>query len=184
MIEKRCPRCKETKSLSEFGRDNRNKDGLNLYCKVCKKKYNDEQREYRLKYYSEYHRKHRNDEQEYSKQYRKEHRENCRKICSNYRAKKLAVDGEITTEQMEECLEFFNNECAYSGVPLSGEYHLDHIIPVSKQGRNLINNIVPCLPVINLLKSAKDFETWYPAQSFYSKERYEKIKKWMKKGEV
>jgi len=32
---KKCPRCKESKRLSEFGICRARKDGLNLYCKVC-----------------------------------------------------------------------------------------------------------------------------------------------------
>jgi hypothetical protein len=39
------------------------------------------------------------------------------------------------------------------------------------------------LGVINQLKSAKDFETWYPQQSFFSETRYNRIKEWMKKRE-
>lgn len=184
MLEKRCPRCKETKLLTEFGKDRRNKDGLNIYCRACKKVYNDEQKEYRTKYYIQYHKEHRSEECEYSKRYRKEHVENCKKLNMNYRAKKKSLGGEIASDEIQECLSFFNYECAYSGVPLSKDYHLDHVIPVSKQGLNNIHNIVPCLPSINLIKSTKLFEDWYPSQSFYSEKRYLKIKEWMKKGEV
>ena len=180
---KRCARCKETKSILDFGKDRRNKDGLNIYCKVCKKQYNDEQREYRLAYYETYHKEHRKEEQFYSKTYRKDHPENIRKIQANYRSKLKANGGIITEKEIDSCLNFFNEECAYSGVPLSSDYHLDHVVPVSKDGKNVIHNLVPCLPTINLRKAANDFETWYPKQSFYSEQRYLKIKEWMKKGE-
>lgn len=179
MIEKRCPRCGETKTITEFGKDNRNKDGLNLYCRSCKKKYNDEQREYRKLYYK-LHPKHEYD-REYSKKYRKEHPDYCRKNNINRRAKVNESDGNISNTDLNKCLLFFNYECAYSGVPLTGGYHLDHIIPISKNGSSDIYNIVPCLPTINLQKSIKDFEEWYPQQSFFSKERYDKIKEWMRK---
>lgn len=183
MTEKRCARCKEIKPTSEFGTDRRNKDGLNIYCRTCKKQYNDEQKEYRSKYYEAYHKEHREEEQEYSRTYRKDHPENCRKLCMNYRAKKILTGGNISTSDIENCLQFFDGECAYSGVPLGKEYHLDHIVPISKQGINDIHNIVPCLPTINRLKAAKDFETWYPRQSFYSEQRYQKIKEWIEKRE-
>lgn len=183
MDQKRCPRCKQTKPTSEFGKDRRNKDGLNLYCRSCKKQYNDEQKSYRLTYYKNYHQAHREEEREYSSAYRKNHPENCRKLCANYRAAVNKNKGTISTVDMICCLEFFHYECAYSGVPLTDGYHLDHITPVSKRGENNIHNIVPCLPIINLQKATRDFETWYPQQSFYSEERYNKILEWIKKRE-
>lgn len=184
MQEKRCPRCKETKLISEFGKDRRNKDGLNLYCKVCKKRYNDEQKQYRTEYYSRYHKEHRLEEREYSINYRKDHPDVCRKNNATYYARVKSAPGKVRESDVLECLTFFNHECAYSGVPLSDDFHLDHVVPVSKSGANEIHNRVPCLPTINLLKAAKNFDEWYPTQSFYSESRYNKIKEWMKKGEV
>lgn len=216
-MEKRCSKCKEIKPVSEFGRDRRNKDGLNCYCKICKKAQNDHQRDYRIEYYRQYYRLEREAfsawkeergmvdhpsttrpkgdsvivkqrklkyDKEYSREYRKDHPDYCRKTCHNYRAKKLAKSGELTKDEIVSCLTFFGGNCAYSGVPIGSTYHLDHIIPLSQGGQNTIYNIVPCLPTVNLIKSTKDFETWYPTQSFYSEQRYLKIKEWMKKGEV
>lgn len=34
---KKCSKCKEEKSLSEFGKNKRKSDGLQTYCKTCKK---------------------------------------------------------------------------------------------------------------------------------------------------
>lgn len=36
-MEKKCPKCAETKPRSEFHKDSRNKDGLYAYCKECNK---------------------------------------------------------------------------------------------------------------------------------------------------
>ena len=185
MNEKRCARCKEMKPITEFGKDRRNKDGLNIYCRPCKKKYNDEQKEYRRQYLKVYREnpEERQKEREYSRQYRKENKETCRKNRINYRARAKNKTGNLTLAGIQECLAFFNYECAYSGVPLTGGHHLDHVVPIATQGQNDIHNIVPCLPVVNLQKATQDLETWYPSQSFYSRERHNKIKEWTKKGE-
>jgi hypothetical protein len=37
MESKVCPRCKESKSVSDFQKCKRNKDGLQYHCKVCRK---------------------------------------------------------------------------------------------------------------------------------------------------
>ena len=191
MLEKRCPRCKEAKLLTEFGKDRRNKDGLNIYCRACKKLYNDEQKSYRDQYYKENPRKSsyktyesRVRDKEYHRIYRRLKPEVTQKSIKVYQSRLLAAGENASKNELDECLSFFNHECAYSGVPLSNKYHMDHIVPLSKDGSNNIHNRVPCLPTINLIKSTKDFETWYPSQSFYSEKRYLKIKEWMKKGEV
>lgn len=201
MNEKQCVGCKQTLPLSEFSVDRRNQDGLNKYCRGCKREFNRKYREQcrsrpppdktkipddHRRYMREYRRSHpksREYDRQYSREYRRRHPENCKKTLARYRATINSCPGEITEQDIRDCLAYFGYECAYSGVPLSGGYHVDHIVPLSKHGSNNIHNIVPCLPVINLSKSAKDFESWYPEQSFYSEQRYQKIKEWMKKGE-
>lgn len=50
MIEKKCPRCGEVKSISEFGVNRSRKDGLTCYCKTCTSKiYPDYKKKYRAK---------------------------------------------------------------------------------------------------------------------------------------
>jgi hypothetical protein len=39
-MTKRCPRCGETKPLDEFSPSERTKDGLDNYCRPCRKEYN------------------------------------------------------------------------------------------------------------------------------------------------
>lgn len=38
-MEKHCPKCERTKSLSEFYRNKSRKDGLSSYCKDCEREY-------------------------------------------------------------------------------------------------------------------------------------------------
>lgn len=156
MDTKRCGHCKETKPLSEFTKDRRNKDGLNNYCRACKKLYNDAQKEYHAE------------------------RRKMRYI-KNVKYKAMVFDdaGSFTKQDIVDCLDFFEHECAYSGVPLTKGYSLDHVVPLSKGGANDIHNIVPCLEVVNIRKAAQDWELWYVDQPYYSEARHEKIKQWL-----
>ena len=189
MNEKRCVRCHEVKPITEFGKDRHKKDGLLIYCKSCKREINASQAEYRKEYMKRYlvtyqkSPEYREREREYSREYRKLHPEKNKANSARYRETLRENGGSVTADELRECLEFFNYECAYSGVPLDDGHQFDHIVSVSNGGKHIISNLAPCLGVINLRKAQKDFEEWYPKQSFYSEERYRRIKEWMTRGE-
>lgn len=92
--------------------------------------------------------------------------------------------GQITETQYLEMMEFFKGKCAYSGTLLHHDNAtIDHIMPVSKYGENVIWNIVPCRRDINEIKSNKDFEKWFIGEKIYSKWRLKKIRKWQQYAE-
>src|SRR5678816_3039601 len=66
-----CTFCKEEKTLDEFGRDKRQKDGLHYYCKACTKNIRIAHKENNPEYYKEYREKHRTKLRIYHKDYRK-----------------------------------------------------------------------------------------------------------------
>lgn len=171
MSEKRCSHCKEVKPLSEFTKDRRNKDGLNNYCRACKKLYNDAQKEYRLAYQRAH-------PEKYGMRPRHKIAEERKIARAKYKAMVYGDVGTFTKKDIEDCLDFFGHECAYSGVPLTKGYSLDHVMPLSKGGANEIHNIVPCLDIVNIRKATTDWELWYVEQPYYSQERHAKIKQW------
>lgn len=119
---------------------------------------------------------------EYRKKWISENKDKCRKYNQKRRASKKSNGGFYTDAEWEECLEFFNHKCAYSGEDME-RVSADHIIPLSKGGTSYINNIVPCELKINDSKGSKNLEEWYLSQEFYSDERYEKIKEWINSRE-
>lgn len=82
-----------------------------------------------------------------------------------------------SAEMWENCKETFNNKCAYCGnkFPLTQ----DHFIALSKKGEYTNNNIICACRSCNSSKSDKDFFEWFPKQSFYSKQRENKILKYL-----
>jgi 5-methylcytosine-specific restriction endonuclease McrA len=63
----------------------------------------------------------------------------------------------LTAAEWKAIKEQFNFACAYCGVPESASVKLtrDHVIPVSKSGRHIKDNIVPACQVCNSRKGAK-----------------------------
>ena len=69
-------------------------------------------------------------------------------------------------------------ECAYCGDDT--DLTIDHVVPRSKGGADFTRNVVCCCKACNQDKGQTPWEEWYFSQEFFSNERYEKVKDWMK----
>ena len=116
--EKLCRCCGRILSLDSFYKNNRSKDGYTSKCKECAKAYYqnaDNQR--RIKEYQrEYYNKNKERIKDYIKKYDATHesRQN-RDRRVEFNNSRTNGHGYITKEQWSECLDFFDNVCAYSG---------------------------------------------------------------------
>jgi len=89
---KTCYKCKQEKSITEFGKDKYTKDGLNCRCKSCAIKYAHEHKDEIKKNYL----KHKDERNIYNKQYYSEHKEEMlqqnKQWCLNNPEKKKLCD--------------------------------------------------------------------------------------------
>ena len=69
-------------------------------------------------------------------------------------------------------------ECAYCGD--DNDLTIDHVVPRSKGGADFTRNVVCCCKACNQDKGQTPWEEWYFSQEFFSNERHEKVKDWMK----
>lgn len=158
--------------------------GLRNDCRVCKCDFNknnyQENREERLEKQITYGVLHKEERKKYNKKYRKD---NPDKVFNNYNKRRLRENNQgegITKEQWYEMMEFFNWECAYSGIQLNKDNRsIDHIIPLKKNGKHEIWNLVPMYINYNSQKSTKDMFKWYLQQSFFSEDRLNRIYEWV-----
>jgi 5-methylcytosine-specific restriction endonuclease McrA len=67
----------------------------------------------------------------------------------------------------------FGNCCAYCRA--SGDMEIEHVIAISNGGTHAMGNIVPACHHCNSIKRAKDVESWYRQQPFFSETRWRKI---------
>jgi len=81
---KRCSKCKETKSVTEFSKDRCQKDGLQSKCKSCGRQYYQENREKKLEYVKQYYQENRGRILKKVKQYRQENKEKIREYKKQY----------------------------------------------------------------------------------------------------
>lgn len=165
---KRCPKCGEYKPADRdhFSGDKSRFDGLETYCKVCKKQYilqyrelhADAIRDQRRQNYQENAesnrlraRKYRENNPNVLREYMRERRntiEGKREKQSAYqrrRARKLNLPNTLTGADWQFALDYFGGCCAACGRP-PGLWHTlaaDHWIPISRGGPSTPDNIVP-----------------------------------------
>jgi len=66
--------------------------------------------------------------------------------------------------------------CAYCG---EGADTLDHVLPRSKGGMTVAENLVPACRRCNGAKSSSDWREWFTAQSWHCPMREERIDGWI-----
>jgi len=138
------------------------------YKRGCKWKENNKE------YYTEIHRKWLNENPDKTKQYQENRQHKNHKI---------------TKQEWKSCKEYFNNQCAYCGLPIKehyytrlgvtklGDFHKEH---VNHEGSNDLSNCVPSCGRCNSSKHKAILEYWYNLNNpNYTQERYDKIMNWI-----
>jgi len=74
--------------------------------------------------------------------------------------------------------ESWGNKCAYC--ESEDRLTIDHIVPQSRGGEDTTKNVVCCCHLCNQSKGHTPWEEWYSSREFFSMERLEKIKNWIK----
>lgn len=138
---------------------------------------------YRRKYHYHYHRNSEKDKA-YERRYRRIYLQHLRDTSPTYRAWKAEKDrmyrgtpkgklrnlrtrikrrgyndrGTFTPQEWQVTLEEFGNACAYCGNRL--ELTIDHFLPLSSNGMNVIGNLVPSCRHCNSSKQGKLPQDW------------------------
>ena len=74
------------------------------------------------------------------------------------RARELNAEGSYTPEEVWQMVDDQDGLCAYCETPLFGRYHIDHMIPLSRGGRNDWTNLAISCPECNFRKNARTAE--------------------------
>lgn len=119
------------------------------------------------------------------KQYQKDHPEKLKM----YNEKRQNKNHNINKKEWNSCKDYFNNQCAYCGLPISehfnkfaGElkwtdFHKEH---VNHEGMNDLSNCIPSCKNCNSQKWEFPLEDWYNEDNpVYNKKRLNKIHKWL-----
>tara|TARA_R110000796_G_scaffold147513_1_gene264275 strand:+ start:391 stop:933 length:543 start_codon:yes stop_codon:yes gene_type:complete len=164
---KLCTSCDKTKETSCFFKDKRSKSGLQTKCKECSKYYylnnrdhyrnikkKAEYKETVKKYFSE--NKNKINEYKRDRYSTEDGKAKVKAVNQNRRALKITTsDGSVTGDFIVNLLKKQDYKCAISGVSIVDDYHVDHIIPLSKGGKHISSNIQLLNPSVNMSKKDK-----------------------------
>jgi 5-methylcytosine-specific restriction endonuclease McrA len=79
----------------------------------------------------------------------------------NRRARKKLADGSHTSKEVRQMVRDQGGVCAYCESSLSGSYHVDHMIPLSRGGRNDWTNLAIACRNCNLSKGSMTVEEFF-----------------------
>jgi 5-methylcytosine-specific restriction endonuclease McrA len=180
-MEKTCTRCGETKERGDFRKRKSSKDGLATECRACacardrqwtrenqdhrrayRERTKKERSEYAKRWYSEnpgyrerYYRE--NKAANYERRYRwiELNPEKHRALSAKRRAALRA------TSDLEAVAEYMGllraDPCVYCGSPTN---HIDHIVPLAREGAHEWGNLAPTCATCNASKATQDVLTF------------------------
>lgn len=142
---KRCYKCREWKALTDFHRRAKAKDGRTNRCRECVRDYYLENRARLLSYQIAYNRDHQEERAAYAF-----HAE------SVARAKHYGCRIEYVPLDVRKHLErYYGRVCAVPGCGRVESLHIDHVIPLSKQGPHKVGNLQLLCPSHNSRKGVR-----------------------------
>lgn len=116
-------------------------------------------------------------------------RNNPEKMIEYAQNKKLHRTHNVTKNEWNACLKYFNHRCAYCGLPLEKHYnmymgnlrwenlHKEHAI---HNGGNDLTNCIPSCKSCNDQKWEYDFDEWFSINNInFTQEKYDKIVQWL-----
>lgn len=166
-----CNKCDEEKTLDNYSIDSRSGIGFQTTCKKCEKVYRDSNKEKRRAYLDV----NKDKIAEQQRLYYLRNKDRINRWRRNYysnegrlkvltanaerRAKKItSCDGTVTPyfiEQMFIAQDGSCNECGIMFTSSKDSFHIDHIVPLSKEGTHTAENIQLLCPTCNLKKADK-----------------------------
>lgn len=188
--QKKCTKCGQEKpaTLDFFNADKRGRNGISPCCKLCINAYFRDYRqnnpEFRMReiqqqrvYMQLPEVRKKIKQQKHEKRQNPEYREREKQTARDWmntergrslkratyerrRAKLLGAEGTYAASDIDLQYRSQKGKCWHCGQELNGKFHVDHLIPLDKDGSNWPNNLVCSCAFCNRSKGAKLTQEW------------------------
>jgi 5-methylcytosine-specific restriction endonuclease McrA len=182
-----CGKCSQTLPTSEFHKCKSKRDGLRSNCKACVKAYTKtpEGKATIAKAVAKYRKTEKGKAVQAKARAKYQRTDKGKAVKAKYyktekgkavaaadkhrrRARMKNNGGKLTKEQIREIQATPNKTCFWCEVDCNENYQLDHIVPISKGGRNSRCNIAVSCPTCNTKKGDKDLSEWLEEIDWYT----------------
>lgn len=153
---KQCCRCKEWRSVEDFGRAKNRSDGLYPQCKECVRESARLWRERNKEYKRAWYEANREKVAEYGRAYYAANKDAVMAAVHRRRARLAAAPGSYTAAEWNDLCDRYGNKCLRCGC--AGPLTKDHIVPLSRGGSNDISNLQPLCSTCNKSKGVKSVD--------------------------
>ena len=94
-------------------------------------------------------------------------------IKKNYKHRRRTKEreGSVTTSELVEWLRYIPKVCEYCRTSCESTYHIDHIEPLSKEGKHELSNLAISCPTCNMTKSNKTLLVWFAQKAIEIKDK-------------
>lgn len=174
-VLKKCTKCNEEKSITEFHKHIRHNDGYRTYCKKCVSLYDknasEERKAAKLAYAKAWNAENKeryaannkawieaNKERKYATRnaWSKANPEKIATNERNRRSRKRNAPGKHTAIDIIDLLKLQKSKCAVCTISIKKGYHVDHVVALVNGGSNDKYNLQLLCAKCNLSKSDKD----------------------------
>jgi hypothetical protein len=172
---KTCSKCKQSKSLDEFGKCTQNRDGKNYWCRPCcrtsHKKWYDNNPDKARQHARDYYDKNREKARQYGRDYHANNREKANEASARWRANnpdkkrnykyQRRARASFAVPQRWRKSECPETLCYWCGTDLANvEVHTEHLMPLALRGEAKPYNEAPACSVCNRAKHDKHPLVW------------------------
>ena len=150
-----CRKCGKEQPSSAFHRDSKRSSGLHPYCKLCVRAYHETIAPVLRQRNRDWQQANSEKVVQYSRKWAQNNPTKKRALNNDRRSRVHGAEGSFTASEWQALCDWFGNVCLRCGKP---EVTIDHVVPLTRGGSNMIENVQPLCRSCNPSKKTQSID--------------------------